>query len=65
MDSRFDDKNMMSPVVSSVKEHKNSKLVVLHQNICSLREKNNRIESAIMLGVKACRCNMPHRTLAE
>ena len=38
MDSRTDDKSIVLPVVSSDKEHKNPKLVVLHQNICSLRK---------------------------
>jgi hypothetical protein len=51
-------------VVSSEKKCKNSKLVVIHQNICSLRKKLT-IGSAVMFGVKACRCNMSHRTLAE
>jgi hypothetical protein len=64
MDGRFDNKSIGSPVVSNDKEHKNPKQVVLHQNICSLR-KNNRIGSSVMLRIKACRCNMPHRTLAQ
>jgi hypothetical protein len=56
----------VSPVVSSDKEYQNPKLVVLYQNICSLRgEKKNRIESTVMLRVKACSCNMHHTTLAE
>jgi hypothetical protein len=44
MDSRFDDRSIVSPVVSSDKEHKNPKLVVLHQNICSLRKKTTELE---------------------
>jgi len=42
MDSRFDDKSIVSPVVSSDKEHKNPKLVVLYQNIFSLRKKKQQ-----------------------
>jgi hypothetical protein len=56
---------IMPTVVSSEKKCKNCKLVILHQNICSLRKKNNRIGSAVKFGVKACRINMSHRTLAE
>jgi exonuclease III len=40
---RFDDQNAVSPVVGS-DEHKNSKLVVMHQNICSLRKKTTDLE---------------------
>jgi len=43
-DSRFDDKSIVSPVVSSDKERKNSKLVVLYQNICSLKKKTTDLE---------------------
>jgi hypothetical protein len=28
-------------------------------------KKNNRTGSAVVFGIKACRCNMTHRTLAE
>jgi exonuclease III len=44
MDSRFDDKSIVSRVISSDKERKNQKLVVLHQNICSLRKKTTELE---------------------
>jgi len=44
MDSRFDEKNMVLPVVSSDKECKNPKLAVLHQNICSLRKKTTEFK---------------------
>jgi exonuclease III len=44
MDSRIDDKSRVLPVVSSDKEHKNLKLVVLHQNICSLRRRTTELE---------------------
>jgi len=39
VDGRFDDKSIVSLVVSSDKECKNPKLVVFHQNMCSLRGK--------------------------
>jgi len=63
--SRFDTKSIVSLVGSNDMRWKNPKLVVLHQNICSLKEKNNRIGSVVVFGIKACRYNMPHRTLAE
>jgi len=44
MGSRTNDKSIVLPVVSSDKEHKNPKLVVLHQNICSLRRKTTELE---------------------
>jgi hypothetical protein len=44
MDSRIDDKSIVLPVVSSDKEDKNPKLVVLHQNICSLRRRTTELE---------------------
>jgi hypothetical protein len=37
IDGRLDEKSIVLPVVSSDKEYKIPKLVVLHQNICSLR----------------------------
>jgi len=63
--SRFDTKSIVSLVGSNVMRSKKPKLVVLHQNICSLKKKNNRIESVVVFGIKACRRNIPHRTLAE
>jgi hypothetical protein len=39
MDSRLSDKSTVPTAVSSEKECKHSKLVVLYQNICSLRKK--------------------------
>jgi len=65
MDSLIDDKSIVLPVVNSDKEHKNPKLVVLHQNICSLERKTTELEEMLRSRVKACRCKMPHRTLAE
>ena len=44
MDSRIDDKSIVLPVVTSDKVYKNPKLVVLHQNICSLRRKTTEVE---------------------
>jgi exonuclease III len=44
MDNRFDDKSIVSPVVSSDKQRKNPKLIVLHQNVCSLRKKTTELE---------------------
>jgi hypothetical protein len=44
MDSRLNDKNIVPTVVSSEKDCKNSKLVVLHQNICSLRKKITELD---------------------
>ena len=43
-DSRIDDKSIVLPVVPSDKVYKNPKLVVLHQNICSLRRKTTELE---------------------
>ena len=64
MDSRFDDKSIVSPAVSSDKECKNPKLVILHQNIWSLRKKTTELEVLLCSELKH-RCNMPDRTLAE
>jgi len=44
MDSRIDDKSMVLPVDSSDKEHMNSILVVLYQNICNLKRKTTEVE---------------------
>jgi len=44
MDSRTDDKGIVLSVNSSDKEHKNLKLVVLHQNICCPRRKTTELE---------------------
>jgi hypothetical protein len=37
-------KRLVSPAVSSEKECKNSNQVVLHQNICSIRQKPTELE---------------------
>jgi hypothetical protein len=42
--SRFGEKSVESPVVSGEKKCKNSKLAVLHHNICSLRQKTIELE---------------------
>jgi len=52
MDSRFDDKSIVSPVVSSEKKHKNPKLLVLHQNIFILRKKTTDSEVLLCLELK-------------
>jgi hypothetical protein len=44
MDSSLDNKGIGSAAGSSEKECKNSKLVVLYQNICSLRKKITEME---------------------
>ena len=63
----YGQQSIVSPVVSSEKEHKNPYIVVLHLNICSLwgRGGDKIFGSSVVLRVKACRFSMPHRTLAE
>jgi len=52
MDSKTDEKSRVLPIVSSDKEHRNPKLVLLHQNICSLRRKTTKLEVLLCLELK-------------
>jgi hypothetical protein len=62
MDSRLETTSVTPTVVSNGMKGKQCKIIVFHQNICSL---SNRIGGAVKHRVKACRHNMSHRTLAE
>jgi len=55
------------PVVSSDKEHKNPKLVVLHKNICNVKRKTAELEMLLCSELKHVDViqGMPYRTLAE